>query len=60
MLLGGMNIEDLAQLRDQVISTLADKVAERQRELTGEAERLSRSLASRFSKPLLRPALSAR
>lgn len=41
LLLDGMSIDDLAALRDQVVSTLADKVAERQRELAGEAKRLS-------------------
>ena len=41
MLLDGMSIDDLAALRDKVVSTLADKVAERQRELLGESERLS-------------------
>ena len=36
-----LTIEQLADLRDKVISTLSDKVSARQRELSGEAERLS-------------------
>lgn len=39
--LDSMSIEDLAQLRDQATEKLAEKVANRQRELAAEMERLS-------------------
>lgn len=35
-----LSIEQLADLRDKVNALLAERVADRQRELTGEAERL--------------------
>lgn len=36
-----LSIEELADLRDRTIATLADKVAERQRELQAEMERVA-------------------
>jgi hypothetical protein len=40
MQIESLSIEQLAQLRDQVITTLNDRVAARQRELQGEIDRL--------------------
>jgi hypothetical protein len=44
-----LSIEDLAQLRDRVISTLADKVAARQKELLAESERVGALITSKPS-----------
>ncbi|WP_424632064.1 hypothetical protein [Bradyrhizobium sp. SYSU BS000235] len=45
MTLESMSIEQLAELREQVNTLLADRVSARQRELSGEAERLSALIA---------------
>jgi DNA-binding protein H-NS len=44
-----LSIEDLAALRDRVLSTLADKVAARQKELLAESERVGALVTSKPS-----------
>lgn len=55
-----LSIEQLAELRDRVNATLSNRVAERQRELSGEAERLSARSSSRLAKPVQRAVQGAR
>lgn len=45
-----LSIEDLVQMRNQLLEVLADKVQARQRELSDEAERLS-ALVTGQAKP---------
>jgi hypothetical protein len=47
MQIESLSIEDLAALRDKVISTLADKVAARQKELLAESERVGALVTSK-------------
>ena len=42
-----LSIEDLAALRDRVLSTLADKVAARQKDLLAESERVGALVTSK-------------
>lgn len=44
-----LSIEDLATLRDNVIQTLSDKVAARQKELLAESERVGALVTSKPS-----------
>lgn len=44
-----LSIEELADLRDRTIATLADKVAERQRELQAEMERVAGFVSAKGS-----------
>lgn len=54
MQIESLSIEDLAALRDKVISTLADKVAARQKELLAESERVGALVTSKPSTALKR------
>ena len=49
MQIESLSIEDLAALRDRVLSTLADKVAARQKELLAESERVGALVTSKPS-----------
>jgi DNA-binding protein H-NS len=51
MQLESLSIEDLAELRDQVIATLNERVSARQKELQGEIDRLGGVVSSTPSKP---------
>jgi DNA-binding protein H-NS len=46
MQLESLSIEQLADLRDQVVSTLSDRVSARQRELQSEIDRLGGVISS--------------
>jgi hypothetical protein len=49
MQIESLSVEDLAALRDKVLSTLADKVAARQKELLAESERVGALVTSKPS-----------
>jgi hypothetical protein len=60
MQIESFSIEQLAELRDRVNTLLAERVSDRQRELSSEARDSVLSLLSRQCQKLLKPLLRSR